>query len=303
MKRLSVIIVTYHSEKDVYDCLASVWEYCDIERDELEVVVVDNSPESEPMFTKLRQLYGQDIVLIHNTHNGGYGQGNNVGIRVAAAPVVMIMNPDVRLCEPVFRECLSAFEHDGNLVLYGFTQRRGDGKLGRSTSWVSNVNPYIAEPLRYLTGRLNLFFPKYMFVTGACFLLRKESFVRAGMFDESIFMYGEEEDIHNRLLAVPAARMGYSGKLSYIHLHKEEEAYGDNAHKWMEQHLSTLLKINRRDGIPREKTIAWAIRRNNFSIWKEYLKFLLSRGSNRPRLDFYLSWKRTLKQKLATVNR
>ena len=76
MKRLSIIIVTYHSEKDIYDCIDSVRSFTDIPCEELEVIVVDNSPQCEPMFTKLRELYVNDIILIHNTHNGGYGQGS-----------------------------------------------------------------------------------------------------------------------------------------------------------------------------------------------------------------------------------
>lgn len=298
MKRISIVIVTYHSENHIYDCLSSVWQYNDLPREELEVVIVDNSPDCEPMFTKLHELYGDTIVLIHNTHNGGYGQGNNVGIRKASAPIIMIMNPDVRLAEPVFRHCIGKFDADPKLVLYGFTQRQENGNLGRSTSWVNDIHPYVAEPLRLVTGKLNLFFPKFMFVTGACFFLRKESFIQAGMFDENIFMYGEEEDIHNRLLAAGHATMGYSRSLSYIHLHKEPETYNDDSHMWMEQHLSTLININRRKNISREKTIAWAIKRNNLSIWKEELKYLLSRGKNKERLNYYRKWKSVLQQKI-----
>ena len=55
MKRLSIIIVTYKSEHDIYDCLQSVWQFCDIPKEELEVIIVDNSPECEPMFTNLRK--------------------------------------------------------------------------------------------------------------------------------------------------------------------------------------------------------------------------------------------------------
>ena len=66
MKRLSVIIVTYRSERDIYDCLRSLWQHCDIPKEQLEVIVVDNSPESDGMFARLRQLYGQELLLIHN---------------------------------------------------------------------------------------------------------------------------------------------------------------------------------------------------------------------------------------------
>ena len=41
-KRVSVIIVTYNSEKHIYDCLSSIYRYNDI-GDLLEVIIVDNS--------------------------------------------------------------------------------------------------------------------------------------------------------------------------------------------------------------------------------------------------------------------
>ena len=39
---LSLIILTYNSEKDIYDCLKSVYQYNDI-GEALEVIVVDNN--------------------------------------------------------------------------------------------------------------------------------------------------------------------------------------------------------------------------------------------------------------------
>ena len=301
MKRLSIIIVTYHSEKDIYDCIDSVRSFTDIPCEELEVIVVDNSPQCEPMFAKLRELYGNDIILIHNTHNGGYGQGNNVGIRKATAPVIMIMNPDVRLVQPVFRHCLEQFANQDNLVLYGFTQRQADGSIGRSTSWISTIHPYIAEPFRFVTGKMNLFFPKYMYVTGACFFLRKETFEQVGLFDEHIFMYGEEEDIHDRLLAIEGATMGYARHLSYLHLHENPHDFGKETHDWMEHNLETLCYLHQKRGIPARKTIGWAIKRNNISIWKEKIKALLTNGANKERLKYYCLWKQKLESKLKSV--
>ena len=103
MKKVSIIIVTYNSEKDIYDCVDSIQSHTDIPKKEIELIIVDNcSREPEPMFVRLKQQWGEDIILIENTQNGGYGQGNNVGIRRATAPVILIMNPDVRLLEPFF---------------------------------------------------------------------------------------------------------------------------------------------------------------------------------------------------------
>ena len=121
MKRLSIIIVTYNSEHD--DCVSSIMKFSDIPLSEIELIIVDNnSRDTDTMFIKLKELYGNDIVLIKNTHNGGYGQGNNVGIKKATAPVILIMNPDVRLIEPFFKTAVEAFENDSELAMYGMKQ-------------------------------------------------------------------------------------------------------------------------------------------------------------------------------------
>ena len=123
MKRLSIIIVTYNSEKDIYDCINSIRQWTDIPMEELELIVVDNnSRETDTMFATLKQLYGNDIVLIRNTRNGGYGQGNNLGIRKATASVILIMNPDVRMMEPIFKTALDAFDQSKDLSMYGMKQ-------------------------------------------------------------------------------------------------------------------------------------------------------------------------------------
>ena len=77
MKKLSLIILTYNSEKDIYDCLSSVYQYNDI-GDALEIIVVDNNSEHYArMQDKLSTLYPK-VNIISNSTNGGYGQGNNI---------------------------------------------------------------------------------------------------------------------------------------------------------------------------------------------------------------------------------
>ena len=53
MKRLSIIIVTYNSEKDIFDCISSIKQWSDIPFEELEVIIVDNNPIS-----KMKTIFG-----------------------------------------------------------------------------------------------------------------------------------------------------------------------------------------------------------------------------------------------------
>ena len=110
MIKLSLIIVTYNSSNHIYDCLDSVFTYNDIGKD-LEVIIVDNnSQEQLMMFDGVRAKYGDKVVLINSGKNGGYGYGNNFGIKMSSSPIVIVMNPDVRLVEPLFQQILDIFE-------------------------------------------------------------------------------------------------------------------------------------------------------------------------------------------------
>ena len=218
MKRLSVIIVTYNSEKDIYDCLQSIWQYCDIPHKDLEVIVVDNSEECEPMFTKLHQLYGEKVTLIHNTYNGGYGQGNNIGIHAATSSFIMIMNPDVRLCMPLFRTALDAFSRDPSLCMYGMKQMLSPTvKSPLSFDCSRRMNGYLIPFIASICNKLDLYIPTLMTLAGSCFFISKPIFQEVGLFDEDIFMYGEEDDIHYRIKQKYNSHFRYNSHLAYIH--------------------------------------------------------------------------------------
>ena len=275
MKRLSVIIVTYHSEKDIYDCLESVWKYCDLPHDDVEVVVVDNSPESDGMFSRLREAYGEEIVLIHNTHNGGYGQGNNVGIRRATAPVAMIMNPDVRLVEPVFKTAVETFERDPELCLYGMKQKLSDKVLSMSSfACTRMMNGYAYTLLDGICNRLNLFFPRFMYLQGSCFFLRKDKFEAVGMFDETNFMYGEEDDIAYRIRQRFGNHAKFNPNLHYLHLALRRTP--DVKHEI--NMLEANAVLNEKKGYGRRKTLKNKLRNIRFRLWREQLKSLTGKG-------------------------
>ncbi len=222
MKQLSLIILTYNSEKDIYDCLQSVFQYNDI-GEALEVIVVDNqSSEYEAMHSRLSKEYPQ-VRVIQNTHNGGYGQGNNVGIRLAQAPIVAVMNPDVRLLMPTFADMLQGFD-DQHVAMCGAKQLLTSGQQGWSIVCSYKMPPIARVIIRNIALRTNHFNYRYMYFAGAFFMVRKDIFQQIGMFDENLFMYSEEPDIHIRLRKhFPNAKLRYFPNIHYLHKANERE--------------------------------------------------------------------------------
>jgi len=197
-KRLSIIIVTYNSEKLIFDCLDSIYKYNDIGNG-LEIVIVDNcSDDRDSVFAKIRSDYPADIILIKSAVNKGYGAGNNQGVQIANAPVFIVMNPDVRLVEPIFKKLLSKFECNPKIGLIGVNFTDGSNNLHLKPEYAN----WSKMLLFHLYHKFGWFKIEQMYFSGSFLVFDKQSFIDAGSFDENLFLFYEEADISNRILAI-----------------------------------------------------------------------------------------------------
>lgn len=221
--KISIIIVTYNSMRLIKDCIDSIYKFSDLKDDEFEIIVVDNSSieEGEIIRNFLKTEYHNRIIFIKN-ENLGYGHGNNIGIRNAKGDIIAIMNPDVRLTEPLFQKTLSHFS-DKNIATVGFSQKNG------STDYSFFIKPEFFIPLYSsyklkIDNKLKHFDPRIHYLSGAFVFFRKTDFEKIGLYDESIFMYFEEPDVALRLEKFGKSTIFDSTK-SYIHLIEVKDAY------------------------------------------------------------------------------
>ena len=283
MKKLSIIIVTYNSEKDIYECLDTIYSHCDIPIKELEVIIVDNnSTDCDTMFNKLKTLWGEDIILIKNSSNGGYGQGNNVGIKQCSAPVVLIMNPDVRLVCPIFRKAINLFSKNKNMCILGMKQWLTlEEPSNNSFTCTYRMNGYLSTILSALCTRLDFYIAKYMHFSGSCFFINKAMFEAVGLFDENVFLYGEEDDIHYRLMhRFKDCKMKYDKSLRYLHLTKERQP----DIKYEKTLIDVAVIQNQKKGYNEDKTLKNRLRCINLLILRERLRIMLG-NNNRTLLN------------------
>lgn len=296
MKKLSIIIVTYNSEKDIYECLDTIYSHCDIPIKELEVIIVDNnSTDCDTMFNKLKTLWGEDIILIKNSSNGGYGQGNNVGIRQCSAPVVLIMNPDVRLVCPIFRKAINLFSKNKNMCILGMKQWLTlEEPSNNSFTCTYRMNGYLSTILSALCTRLDFYIAKYMHFSGSCFFINKAMFEAVGLFDENVFLYGEEDDIHYRLMhRFKDCKMKYDKSLRYLHLTKERQP----DIKYEKTLIDVAVIQNQKKGYNEDKTLKNRLRCINLLILRERLRIMLGKN-NRTLLNMLEELKLYIKEKL-----
>jgi N-acetylglucosaminyl-diphospho-decaprenol L-rhamnosyltransferase len=195
---LSIIIVTYNSESVIKECLESIKKFNDIDN-ELEIIIVDNSPKFNIKdFIKSLNL-SLNIKFIHNPENGGFGKGNNIGVKASKGEILFMLNPDTILVEPIFKYMINEFKDD-KLTIAGFRLIDRDGNDNDSVGLLPEYN-YIYLPIKilnFLVINLGLL-SNYIFPWGADLIIRKKDFIEAGMFDENMFLCNEEPDLMHRL--------------------------------------------------------------------------------------------------------
>ena len=232
MKSLSIIIVTYNSQKDILNCLSSIFETSDINREAIDIIVIDNS--SKEVFIETEELiisqYGTEINIIHNYKNGGYGQGNNFGIQNAKAEVICIVNPDVIFLKPIFQEALNMFNVNERLAMIGGKQFGG----GDISYWIRPEYDFFlfTAPITKLLNKFNIYLQKYFYLSGALLFVSKTKFLEIGGFDEEMFMYCEEADITNRFLQMKY-ETSYRREFHYQHLIDERSEASENSLKFL----------------------------------------------------------------------
>lgn len=221
--RLSIVIVTYNSVKLLKDCLDSIFLNNDI-GEQLEVIIVDNKSDDISELKRLLSTYNSQIRLVENTINGGYGQGNNIGIKNASGDVIMIMNPDARCKESVFKRALKQIDAS-NCVLLGMKQWDVNLNKGESFRLDSPYSFFLKDIIIIkLANKLECFNPRKMYISGSCFFIKKKEFEDLGLFDEHIFMYYEECDIKRRIIAKFGEKaIQYNKHLNYIHAHPKDK--------------------------------------------------------------------------------
>lgn len=281
MKLVSVVIVTYNSLIEIKGCLESLYTHNDI-GDKLEVIIVDNNSSDISALSDMLSVDFPLVRLIRNCKNGGYGQGNNLGIKTAAAPIILIMNPDVRLFFPIFKEAVKYYNNNPDLALLGMSQYEAPNRLGNS---FLPLNESLYSLFMYkLCKMVNKYNSKFFFISGACFFIRKKHFASVGLFDENIFLYGEERDLNYRLRRINKSIV-YNGSLGYVHpMHMREISLsvlksGFDSFIYIYKKLNMNIKEELSNKIISAKLLKFRYKingeENKVKLYSEYIDFLV----------------------------
>jgi len=198
---LSVIIVTWNGRELLRNCLRTVVRGLTPDPWSLtpELIVVDNASTDGSAEMVRREF--PDAQVIVNAENVGFARANNQGIRVSRGRYVLLLNNDTLVPSGALEALVAFMEAHGDAGAVCPRLRRPDGT---PQPFAFGGDPTLGYLLR--RGINRLIFRRSLhdwatdaiqlvnWVSGACLLARREAIDRAGLLDEAIFMYFEDND-------------------------------------------------------------------------------------------------------------
>ena len=192
------------------------------------------------------------------------------------------MNPDVRLCEPLFKTVLTVFDQDPGLCMYGMKQMlSAEVKSPLSFDCSRRMNGYLIPVVSSLCNKFDLYIPRLMYLQGSCFFVSREKFEQIGLFDEDIFMYGEEDDIHWRLQKLFGPHFVYNARLRYLHLTLERPMSLATEQKM----VASIALSNEKKGYTRSFTYHNFVKYHRVRLLSAYIKKALGKKDVQQQID------------------
>ena len=150
----------------------------------------------------------------------------------------------------------------------------------------SMMNGYIATILNAICTRIEWYMPKYMYLQGSCFFMRKEMFTKIGLYNEQNFLYGEEDDIHYRMTQKFGYMIKYNPNLRYLHLTGNRLPNIN----YQKKRLEATIFLNQCKGYSWKKTVRNFKQTYRLLIAREYLRILFKKSNSKflhMAIEFY----------------
>lgn len=206
---LSIIIVTFNSEKFIESCLDSIFSQNNAPF--FEVIIVDNA-STDKTCELIRKKFAQ-VRLFSETTNLGFGNANNRAFSEAKGTYIVLLNPDAQLQKNTLASAYHHMLNHSNAGMAGGLLLDRHGNLQPS----ARQFPSILNEMLTLTG-LAARYPRSRFfgrfdrtwadpyqsavvdwVPGAFAILPHRLLDKIGFFDSRFFLYYEEVDLCRRI--------------------------------------------------------------------------------------------------------
>ncbi len=203
---LSIITVTWKSEKIIAEQIASVISACG--GLDCEQIVVDNGSKDKTI--EIVEKDFSEIKLIKNRDNKGFAKANNQGVEIATGKYILFLNPDMRLDVGSLERLVRWFEDkkDVGIASCKLVDKKGEFNLDTAPRRFPKVWEQILVLLK-VPHFLPMFLNQYLMrdfnpeveqevdsVRGSFMLVRRELIEKLGWgFDPRYFIWWEDVDL------------------------------------------------------------------------------------------------------------
>lgn len=222
-KSVACIILNYNDYETTSSLVNKIKDYNNINY----IIIVDNY-STDDSYEKLKDFQNNHIFLINSNKNGGYGFGNNCGLKYAINTLkcdyCLIANPDVIFEEIVVTRLIDFLDKNDDYAVVAPYQHGTKKQAWKKTG-------VLRDQLFYSIFFNKLCGPRYypdkyfenpvcdVYAVKGCFLaFRSSAISKIGFYDEDFFLYEEE-----KVIAYKLEKYNYKSAVltdvDYIHNH------------------------------------------------------------------------------------
>lgn len=249
---LSIIIVNWNTEKLLRDCLLALQGTSD---SLYNLIVVDNASSDGSVAMLLDEF--PDAQIIENPQNVGFARANNQGIQASTSNYVLLLNSDTLVQQGTISALLTYMKNNPKV---GVISPRLCQHSGIAQAFAFGDDPTPTYLLR------RAIFAKFLgkpihnwatdevidvdWVSGACMLVRRKAIEQAGLLDEQMFMYFEDNEWCRRIrkqgwkvIYYPAVSITHIGGQSLKHNPRAQKAYHASLRYFYRKHYGPLANL------------------------------------------------------------
>ena len=205
MSKVGIVVLNYNDYKETFDFIEQIKNIKTLD----EIVIVDNA-STDNSFKKLSKFKNNKISIIQTESNKGYAYGNNFGIKYLGDKVdyIIISNPDITVNDKTIKKLKEDMDKDETISLIAPVINQLGEKI---RGWrLPNYKDELLSNINYVQrkAKKNLYYEdnKYVdeltrvdVVSGCFFMIRRDVLNMIGNFDDSTFLYYEENILGMKL--------------------------------------------------------------------------------------------------------
>lgn len=208
---ISVVIPTFKNQDQLIKNLDHNLKYLR----NCQIIIVNDDPGKSLKHLIDARIRGNDnIILIENKKNLGFGLSVNRGVKQAEGNYIMLLNSDVQLTNSNHQLAINNFRKDPSLFAVSFAQKEKDGSIVGKNKIYWHAGLYLHQKAADLN------FGNNGWAEGGASLIDKNKFIKLNGFDPIYSpFYWEDIDLSNRARKA-GYRIIFEPKILVVHRHE-----------------------------------------------------------------------------------